>query len=85
MCREQQARDGCFSALDKVPRCVITLTIPTLLAGHKLFCCVPGRHKSAAVRAKLESTISGECPATGLRTHPRYIMYLDRESSSMSA
>jgi len=84
MCREQQVLDGCFSALDDVPRRAITLTIPTLLAGHELFCCVPGRHKGAAVRAMLESTISGECPATVLRTHPRCTLYLDRESSSMS-
>jgi len=84
LCREQQVLDGCFSALDDVPRRAITLTIPTLLAGRELFCCVPGRHKSAAVRTTLKSTISGECPATVLRTHPRCALYLDRESSSMS-
>jgi glucosamine-6-phosphate deaminase len=85
MCREQQVLDGCFATLDDVPQSAITLTIPTLLRGHELFCCVPGRHKSAAVRAALESPISGDCPATALRTHPRCALYLDRESSSMSA
>lgn len=84
MCREQQVLDGCFATLDDVPRRAITLTIPTLLAGRELFCCVPGRHKRAAVRAMLESPISGECPATVLRTHPQCTLYLDRESSSMS-
>lgn len=84
MCREQQVLDGCFAVLDDVPRRAITLTIPTLLTGCELFCCVPGRHKSAAVRAMLESPISGECPATILRTHPRCTLYLDRESSSMN-
>jgi glucosamine-6-phosphate deaminase len=83
MCREQQVLDGCFPTLDAVPHRAITLTIPTLLAGRELFCCVPGRHKSAAVRAALESPISGDCPATALRTHPRCTLYLDRESSSM--
>jgi glucosamine-6-phosphate deaminase len=84
MCREQQVLVGCFSTLDDVPRRAITLTIPTLLAGRELFCCVPGRHKSTAVQAALESPISGDCPATALRTHPRCALYLDRESSSMS-
>ena len=84
MCREQQVLDGCFATLDDVPRRAITLTIPTLLSGRELFCCVPGRHKSAAVKAMLESPISGACPATALRTHPRCTVYLDPESSSLS-
>ncbi|HEY1501809.1 MAG TPA: glucosamine-6-phosphate deaminase [Acidobacteriaceae bacterium] len=84
MCREQQVLDGCFAALDEVPKRAITLTIPALLAGHELFCSVPGRHKAPAVKAMLESPISGACPATALRTHPRCTVYLDRESSLMS-
>jgi len=83
MCREQQVLDGCFPTLDAVPRRAITLTVPTLLAGGELFCCVPGLHKSAAVQAALEAPISGECPATALRTHPRCTLYLDHESSSL--
>jgi len=81
MCREQQVLDGCFLSLSAVPRRAITLTVPTLLSGHELFCCVPGRHKRAAVRAMLESPVSGACPATALRTHPRCQVYLDRDSS----
>lgn len=84
MCREQQVLDGCFATLDDVPKRAVTLTVPTLLAGHELFCCVPGRHKSAAVKAMMESPISGACPATALRTHPRCTVYLDPESSSLS-
>jgi glucosamine-6-phosphate deaminase len=83
MCREQQVLDGCFPTLDAVPHRAVTLTIPTLLAGCELFCCVLGRHKSAAVRDALEAPISGDCPATALRTHPRCTLYLDHESSSM--
>lgn len=83
MCREQQVLDGCFARLDDVPKTAITLTLPTLLGGHELFCCVPGRHKSAAVKLMMESPISGACPATALRTHPRCTVYLDRESASL--
>jgi glucosamine-6-phosphate deaminase len=84
MCREQQVLDGCFLTLDGVPKKAITLTVPTLLAGHELFCCVPGRHKSAAVKAMMESPISGACPATALRRHSLCTVYLDPESSSLS-
>ena len=38
MCREQQVFDGCFPAIDDVPRQAITLTVPTLIAGSALFC-----------------------------------------------
>ncbi len=81
MCREQQVLDGCFSTLSNVPLQAITLTVPTLLSGHELFCCVPGLHKRAAVRATLMDPISGDCPATALRTHAACTLYLDRESS----
>ena len=84
MCREQQVLDGCFDTLDKVPKRAITLTVPTLLAARQLFCCVPGRHKSAAVKAMMEDPISGACPATALRTHELCTVYLDPESSSLS-
>jgi glucosamine-6-phosphate deaminase len=84
MCREQQVLDGCFAHLEQVPRRAITLTVPTLLKGEELYCCVPGRHKAQAVKAMLEAPISGDCPATALRTHPRCTVYLDRESSSLS-
>lgn len=84
MCREQQVLDGCFANLEQVPRRAITLTVPTLLKGEELFCCVPGGHKAKAVKAMLEAPISGDCPATVLRTHPRCTVYLDRESSSLS-
>lgn len=84
MCREQQVLDGCFAGFDEVPRTAITLTIPTLLSGREVFCCVPGKHKSAAVKAALEAPISGACPATALRTHPRCHLYVDREAMSQS-
>lgn len=84
MCREQQVLDGCFPTFDEVPLRAITLTIPTLLAGRELFCCVPGVHKRAAVRDALHAPISGDCPATALRIHPACNIYLDKDSSSMS-
>ena len=82
VCRQQQVDDDCFATLDEVPRTAISLTVPTLLRGHRLFCCVPGANKSAAVQAMVEYPISGEWPATALRTHPHCTVYLDRESSA---
>jgi glucosamine-6-phosphate deaminase len=82
VCRQQQVDDECFASFDEVPKKAISLTVPTLLSGHRLFCCVPGSNKSAAVRDMVESPVSGECPATALRKHPRCTVYLDRDSSA---
>lgn len=82
LCRQQQVDDGCFNSFADVPRKAITLTVPMLLRGDRLFCCVPGANKSAAVRGMVNDPIGGNCPATALRTHPRCTIYLDRDSGS---
>jgi len=81
-CRQQQVDDGCFDSFDEVPQKAITLTVPMLLRGDLLFCCIPGSSKSKAVRGMVYDPISGDCPATALRKHPRCKVYLDRNSSS---
>lgn len=82
VCRQQQVDDDCFAMLDDVPRTAISLTVPALLSGRRLFCCVPGTNKSAAVRSMIKDPISGKCPATALRTHPHCTVYLDGDSSA---
>ena len=82
-CRQQQVNDGCFPALEAVPRHAITLTIPTLMRAHSLFCVVPGARKAEAVRATLRGPISSACPASILRTHPNARLYLDHASASL--
>lgn len=83
ICRQQQVDDQCFSLLNDVPRKAITLTVPSLLRGEQLFCCVPGRNKAEAVRAMMEYPVSGQFPATALTTHPNCTVYLDTDSSSL--
>jgi glucosamine-6-phosphate deaminase len=85
VCRQQQVDDECFATLDQVPRSAITLTVPSLLRGEQLFCCVPGKNKAEAVRAMMESAIDGQVPATALKGHPRCKVYLDTDSSSLIA
>jgi glucosamine-6-phosphate deaminase len=48
-CRQQQVDDHCFERFDEVPTHALTLTIPRLLAADRIFCCVPGTFKKAAV------------------------------------
>lgn len=79
-CRKQQVNDGCFAKLADVPTHAMTLTIPALLAGRRLFCMVPGPTKRDAVRQTLEGPIAAACPASILRTHPACTLYVDEDA-----
>jgi glucosamine-6-phosphate deaminase len=81
-CRQQQVDDRCFERLEDVPTHALTLTVPRLLASDRIFCCVPGALKKNAVRHTLQDPISGLVPATALRTHSNWSLYLDRDSAS---
>ncbi len=82
-CRRQQVNDGCFSTFNDVPRCAITLTIPTLMSAKALSVVVPGAFKAEAVRQALEGEISTTCPASVLRTHQYVRLFIDTHSSSL--
>ena len=82
VCRTQQVNDGCFAALELVPKYAMTLTCPTMFAADHMFCIVPAKTKAAAVKRTLEGEINADCPATILRRHNSAKLYLDADSSS---
>lgn len=83
VCRMQQVHDGCFEKIDDVPKCALTLTIPTLMSAGYNFCVVPAKSKAEAVKRTIFGEISEECPATILRNKKNAIMYCDKDSSSL--
>ena len=83
VCRMQQVHDGCFAALDDVPRTAVTLTVPALTRGGSLFCVVPAATKAGAVRAMLTGPVDESCPASILRRHPDASLYLDNDSAAL--
>ncbi len=82
-CRQQQVNDGCFPDLASVPKTAITLTVPALLSGGRVFVIVPGPRKASAVRETLSGPVHGGCPASALRRHPAAILYIDAESAAL--
>jgi len=83
VCRQQQVNDGCFAALNEVPKQALTLTIPALLSAGYINCVVPGPTKAQAVARTLNSEISTENPATILRRHAKAVLFLDQDSSRL--
>lgn len=80
--RQQQVNEGHFPNVEATPSHAITLTIPALLAAHKILAIVPEARKSTAVRATLVDPINENLPATILRKNGHAILYLDNESSA---
>lgn len=80
VCRRQQVNDGCFESMELVPSHALTLTIPALMSGRRLFCMVPGMTKKEAVKRTLRDDISTACPATILRKHGNCTLYTDVEA-----
>ncbi len=79
-CRNQQVNDGCFAKLEDVPQYALTLTIPTLFSGGRLFCVVPAATKADAVKATVEGPVGEACPATVMRLHNAATLYTDSDS-----
>lgn len=82
-CRIQQVHDGCFSALEDVPKRAFSMTIPTLMSTTYLYTMVPSKLKAEAVRCTIKGPISTDCPASILRQHPNCRLYLDQDSASL--
>ena len=81
-CRMQQVHDGCFSALDEVPRQALTATVPVLMSAKTIICSVPAASKAEAVRRMLRDAVAEDCPASILRNHRSAGLYLDADSSA---
>nr|WP_169091530.1 glucosamine-6-phosphate deaminase [Paenibacillus sp. PL91]MBC9205043.1 glucosamine-6-phosphate deaminase [Paenibacillus sp. PL91] len=79
-CRQQQVNDGCFPNLDAVPTHAITLTIPALMSGARLYCSVPGATKRDAVKEMMNGPITTACPAAILREHPDVTLFTDLDA-----
>lgn len=84
-CRIQQVNDGCFPTFNDVPEEALTLTVPTLMKGENLFCVVVGKQKSNAVRDTLTGSVSTECPASILTTHPNCEFFFDQHAYHLLA
>ena len=83
-CRMQQVGEGWFGSLDEVPRQAISATVPQILSCRTIVSIVPHKVKAEAVRNTLETpAVTNLIPATALREHPRWYLYLDADSASL--
>lgn len=81
-CREQQFKEGWFASKEDVPTVAITMTVHQIMQSEVIISCVPYPTKAEAVKRTLEEEVSNTTPATILKTHENFLMFLDKESAS---
>lgn len=82
-CRGQQVREGWFNTVDEVPKQAITMSVQQIMRCEAVVSAVPHKEKAEAVQLTLTSPeITPLIPATKLREHGNWTLYLDEGSAS---
>lgn len=82
-CKKQQMGEGWFATIDDVPKQAVSMTPWQIMQCRRIVSCVPYAVKAEAVSNTLKAKdITNMVPATLLKTHPDFILYLDQDSAA---
>jgi glucosamine-6-phosphate deaminase len=81
-CKKQQVGEGCFPTLADVPNQAISMSVHQIMQCRTIISCVPDKRKASAVKMTITSELSNETPATMLKKHPDFHLYLDEAAAS---
>jgi glucosamine-6-phosphate deaminase len=82
-CKLQQVREGWFSSVDKVPKQAISMTVHQIMQSRMIISSVPHAVKAKAVKAAITSFVTPDIPASILKTHSDFSLYLDQDSAAL--
>jgi len=83
VCKQQQVGEGWFATIDDVPKQAISMTVYQIMQCRKIVSCVPHSVKAKAIRDTLNNEPTNRIPATKLKEHPDWTLFLDKESASL--
>lgn len=81
-CKKQQVGEGWFDSLEDVPSRAITMCVKQILSSNMIVTCVPHAVKAEAIKNTLNQPVTPNVPATILKTHKNWNLFLDMESAS---
>jgi len=81
-CRKQQVDEGWFKSVEEVPAKAVSMTTWQIMQCKKIISAVPHKVKSISVRNTLMNRQTEMVPATILKQHPDFQLYLDKDSAS---
>ena len=82
-CKQQQVREGWFATTDDVPKQAISMTVHQIMQCRNIISCVPYAVKAKAIKDTLENQLTNLIPATMLKKHPNFNLFLDKDSASL--
>ena len=82
-CRMQQVGEGWFATEDDVPRQAISMLPKQIMAGRAIVSVVPHKVKAKAVYDTITQKVNNMVPATLLKTHPQWYLFIDDDAASM--
>lgn len=82
-CKKQQVGEGWFKTMDDVPKQAITMSVYQILQSKVIISPVPFSSKAKAIKETMENEKTNKIPATALKDHKDFTLYLDKESSSL--
>jgi glucosamine-6-phosphate deaminase len=81
-CRLQQVNEGWFKSTEDVPSRAVSMTPWQIMQCKSIISCVPHKVKAISVRNTLINKLTNIVPATILKQHHDYHLYLDKNSAS---
>lgn len=82
VCRKQQVDEGWFATIGDVPGKAVSMTPFQIMQCKTIISCVPHKVKATAVRNTLINKLTEIVPATLLKQHEDFHLYIDRNSAS---
>ena len=81
-CKRQQVREGWFERIEDVPKQAVSMTVREILKCRSVISAVPFAVKADAVRKTLYEDRTPNVPATVLKSHPDFTLFVDSDSFS---
>ena len=81
-CKRQQVGEGWFATVDDVPKQAISMTVHQIMACESIVTIVPHAVKAEAISNTLALDVTNKVPATILKTHKDWNLFLDADSAA---
>lgn len=80
-CKQQQVGEGWFATVDDVPSQAISMTVHQIMESKVIVSAVPHAAKADAVQKTLSQSTNNMVPATVMKNHPHWYLFIDSESA----
>ena len=80
-CKKQQVGEGWFKTVEDVPKQAVSMSVKQIMKCKTVISCVPYAVKADAVFKTLNGELSNLVPATMLKTHNNFTLYIDLDSA----